>query len=63
MSLILYEKYVSKDSPTSVRSSNRTTAGPISGKINENVEARITASIQQAVAYVGSYGLGYSAMN
>ena len=40
--------------PMRVRKSRSTTAGPIKGKMSENVEANMTARIQHAVAYVGS---------
>lgn len=39
-----------KSAPMMVRKSRSTTAGPIKGKISENVEANITAKMQHAVA-------------
>ena len=49
------------DVPTRVRSNNRTTGGPSSGKITANVLAKATASIQQDIANSGLYVLGYVA--
>ena len=48
--------------PIRVRNNNNTTGGPISGKINVNVLAKATASIQQAIANSGLYVLGYVAI-
>lgn len=48
--------------PIRVRNNNKTTGGPISGKINANVLAKATASIQQAIANSGLYVLGYVAI-
>lgn len=39
--------------PTSVRKSKTTTAGPISGKMSEKVEAKTIAKTQAPVANVG----------
>ena len=50
------------DVPTRVRNTNRTTAGPINGKIIENVLAKVIASIQEAIANRGLYVLGYVAI-
>ena len=50
------------DVPTRVRNTNRTTAGPINGKITENVLANVIASIQAAIANNGLYDLGYVAI-
>jgi hypothetical protein len=44
-----------------VRNTNKTTGGPISGKIIANMLAKATASIQQAIANSGLYVLGYVA--
>ena len=40
--------------PTSVKKSKTTTAGPMSGKMRENVHAKIIARTQAPVANVGS---------
>jgi hypothetical protein len=48
--------------PTRVRNTNRTTGGPISGKITENVQANVTASMQHAIANSGLYVMGYVAV-
>jgi hypothetical protein len=45
-----------------VRNTNRTTGGPINGKITANVLAKEIASIQQAIANSGLYVLGYVAI-
>jgi hypothetical protein len=45
-----------------VRNTNRTAAGPINGKITENVLAKVIASIQQAIANSGLYVPGYVAI-
>jgi hypothetical protein len=42
-----------KHLPTSVKKSRTTTAGPMSGKIRENVQAKIIARTQAPVANVG----------
>lgn len=49
------------DSPTRVKKSSTTMEGPMSGKIRENVEAKMMASTHAPVARVGSYDLGYAA--
>jgi hypothetical protein len=48
--------------PTRVRNTNKTIGGPINGKITENVQAKVTASIQHAIANSGLYVLGYVAI-
>jgi len=48
--------------PTRVRNTNKTTGGPINGKITANMLAKATASIQQAIANSGLYVLGYVAI-
>jgi hypothetical protein len=40
-----------------------TTAGPTSGKRSENVEAMATARMQHAIAKMGSYEVGYIAVD
>jgi hypothetical protein len=51
-SQIIY-KVEGDNSPTRVRKSNTTTAGPMSGKINANVDAKMMAKIQAPVANDG----------
>jgi hypothetical protein len=47
--------------PISVKKSKITTGGPISGNIKENVEAKMTASMQAPVENEGLYERGYMA--
>ena len=42
-----------------VSNTNKTTGGPIDGKITENLQAKVTANIQHAIANGGLYVLGY----
>ena len=50
--------YLLKYLPTKLSRSERTTAGPMTGKTKENVDANITAKTQALIANVGLYVRG-----